>query len=104
MTGNRAVVYSGPRAVKDDELSDPNLVDPRGKKCHHAVIIKHVTTSICGGDVPIYRRRLVVPEGVVPGPIPTARNVGTTHNLSRRGSPLSSNCIRDRREPETRAS
>jgi glutathione-independent formaldehyde dehydrogenase len=53
MTGNRAVVYSGPRTVKVEKLDYPKLVDPRVKKCDHGVIIKLVTTNICGSGLHI---------------------------------------------------
>jgi glutathione-independent formaldehyde dehydrogenase len=40
MAGNRAVVYSGPRKVKVEKLDYPKLVDPRGKRCEHGVILR----------------------------------------------------------------
>ena len=67
MASNRGVVYSGPRSVKVATLDFPKLVDPRGKKCDHGVILKLVTTNICGSDQHIYRGRFVAPTGMVLG-------------------------------------
>ena len=81
MTGNRAVVYSGPRTVKVEKLDYPKLVDPRGKKCDHGVIIKLVTTNICGSDLHIYRGRFVAPEGMVLGHENTGEVVETGRDV-----------------------
>jgi glutathione-independent formaldehyde dehydrogenase len=40
MAGNRAVAYMGPRKVEIHNLDYPKLVDPRGKKCEHGVVLK----------------------------------------------------------------
>ena len=81
MAGNRAVVYSGPRTVKVEKLDYPKLVDPRGKKCDHGVIIKLVTTNICGSDLHIYRGRFVAPEGMVLGHENTGEVVETGRDV-----------------------
>ena len=81
MTGNRAVVYSGPCAVKVEKLDYPKLVDPRGKKCEHGVIIKLVTTNICGSDLHIYRGRFDAPEGMVLGHENTGEVVETGRDV-----------------------
>ena len=81
MTGNRAVVYSGPRTVKVEKLNYPKLVDPRGKKCDHGVIIKLVTTNICGSDLHIYRGRFVAPAGMVLGHENTGEVVETGRDV-----------------------
>jgi glutathione-independent formaldehyde dehydrogenase len=67
MAGNRGVVYAGPRKVEIRNLDYPKLVDPRGNKCDHGVILKLVTTNICGSDQHIYRGRFPAPEGMVLG-------------------------------------
>ena len=68
MATNRAVAYMGPRKLEIQNLDFPKLVDPRGKACHHGVILKIVTTNICGSDQHIYRGRFPAPEGDDPGP------------------------------------
>ena len=67
MAGNRCVVYAGPRTVKLANRDYPKLVDPRGNKCEHGVILKLVATNICGSDQHIYRGRFPAPAGMVLG-------------------------------------
>jgi glutathione-independent formaldehyde dehydrogenase len=81
MAGNRAVVYTGPRTVKVEKLDYPKLVDPRGKKCEHGVILKLVTTNICGSDLHIYHGRFVAPEGMVLGHENTGEVVETGRDV-----------------------
>src|SRR5271156_5331170 len=67
MAGNRAVAYMGPRKVEVQNLDYPKLVDPRGKKCEHGVILKLLVTNICGSDQHIYRGRFPAPSGMILG-------------------------------------
>lgn len=67
MATNRAVAYVGPRKLEIQDLDFPKFVDPRGKACHHGVILKIVTTNICGSDQHIYRGRFPAPEGMILG-------------------------------------
>ncbi len=67
MAGNRAVAYMGPRKVEIHSLDYPKLVDPRGKKCEHGVILKLLVTNICGSDQHIYRGRFPAPSGMILG-------------------------------------
>lgn len=67
MATNRAVAYMGPRKLEIQNLDFPKLVDPRGKSCHHGVILKIVTTNICGSDQHIYRGRFPAPKGMILG-------------------------------------
>ena len=67
MVSNRGVVYMGPRKVEVQSLDFPKLVDPRGNKCEHGVILKIVTTNICGSDQHIYHDRFAAPAGMVMG-------------------------------------
>ena len=67
MAGNRAVAYMGPRKVEIHNLDYPKLVDPRGKKCEHGVILKLLVTNICGSDQHIYRGRFPAPSGMILG-------------------------------------
>ena len=67
MTINRVLTYVGPKQLELREFEFPKLVDPKGKKCDHGVILKIVTTNICGSDQHIYRGRFPVPKGMVMG-------------------------------------
>ncbi|MES2568805.1 MAG: alcohol dehydrogenase catalytic domain-containing protein [Verrucomicrobiota bacterium] len=67
MSTNRGVVYMGPKKLEVKSLPYPKLVDPRGKPCHHGVILKLVVTNICGSDQHIYRGRFPAPVGMVLG-------------------------------------
>jgi len=67
MAGNRAVAYMGPRKLEIQNLDYPKLVDPRGKKCEHGVILKLLVTNICGSDQHIYRGRFPAPTGMILG-------------------------------------
>jgi glutathione-independent formaldehyde dehydrogenase len=81
MAGNRGVVFRGPRTVRVEKLDYPKLVDPRGNKCDHGVILKLVTTNICGSDEHIYRGRFVAPPGMVMGHENTGEVVETGHDV-----------------------
>jgi glutathione-independent formaldehyde dehydrogenase len=50
MASNRGVVYVAPGKVEVRSIDFPKLVDPRGKRCDHGVILKVVSTNICGSD------------------------------------------------------
>lgn len=76
MAGNRAVVYVRPGEVEVNDISYPDLilrdgpgVNPLnvGRKCEHGVILKVVTTNICGSDQHMVRGRTTAPSGLVLG-------------------------------------
>ena len=67
MAGNRAVVYQGPRTVEVQSIEYPKLIAPNGRKCNHGVIVKLVSTNICGSDLHMYRGRTSAPKGTVFG-------------------------------------
>jgi len=67
MAGNRAVVYQGPRTVEVQSIDYPKLIAPNGRKCNHGVIVKLVSTNICGSDLHMYRGRTSAPKGTVFG-------------------------------------
>ncbi|MDN4494985.1 formaldehyde dehydrogenase, glutathione-independent [Ureibacillus aquaedulcis] len=76
MTGNRAVVYRGTGQVAVEDIGYPDLilrdgpgVNPLnvGRKCDHGVILKVVTTNICGSDQHMVRGRTTAPSGLVLG-------------------------------------
>ena len=76
MAGNRGVAYIGPGKVEVQDIDYPKLelqdgpgVNPAnvGRKCNHGVILKVVTTNICGSDQHMVRGRTTAPENLVLG-------------------------------------
>ncbi|WP_196865997.1 MULTISPECIES: formaldehyde dehydrogenase, glutathione-independent [unclassified Arthrobacter] len=76
MPGNKAVAYKGPGKVEvididypTFELQDGPGVNPAnvGRKVHHGVILKTVTTNICGSDQHMVRGRTTAPSDLVLG-------------------------------------
>lgn len=76
MTGNKAVAYMGPGKVEvvdidypTFELKDGPGVNPAnvGRKVPHGVILRTVSTNICGSDQHMVRGRTTAPEGLVLG-------------------------------------
>ncbi len=64
MSGNRAIVYLGPKKLAVQKVDYPKLEDAStGKKIEHGVILKVVATNICGSDQHIYRGRFPMPPG-----------------------------------------
>src|SRR5699024_7531514 len=73
---NKAVVYrrSGVEEIEDTSYPDLILRDGPGvntlnvgRKCEHGVILKVVTTNICGSDQHMVRGRTTAPSGLVLG-------------------------------------
>jgi glutathione-independent formaldehyde dehydrogenase len=67
MASNRGVVYLGPGKVEVQSIDYPKLQSPAGKKLDHAVILKIVSTNICGSDQHMVRGRTTAPSGLVLG-------------------------------------
>src|SRR6202161_977301 len=76
MPGNRAVAYIEPGHVEVETIDYPKLelqdgpgVNPAnvGRKTEHGVILKIVSTNICGSDQHMVRGRTTAPEGLVLG-------------------------------------
>lgn len=67
MPSNRGVVYVEPGKVEVRNIDYPKLVDPRGRKAEHGVILKVVATNICGSDQHMVRGRTTAPPGLVLG-------------------------------------
>ena len=67
MGDNRGVVYIGTRKVEVQDIPDPKLEDPRGRRIDHGVILKIVSTNICGSDQHMVRGRTTAPPGMVLG-------------------------------------
>lgn len=66
MAGNRGVVYIKPGVVEVQEIAFPELALGR-RKCDHGVLLKVVSTNICGSDQHMVRGRTTAPEGLVLG-------------------------------------
>ena len=76
MVGNRAVAYVEPGTVDVRTIDYPELVlrdgpgvNPAnvGRICQHGVIIKVISTNICGSDQHMVRGRTTAPSGLVLG-------------------------------------
>jgi glutathione-independent formaldehyde dehydrogenase len=57
----------GPGKVEVQSIDYPKLESPAGKKLDHAVILKIVSTNICGSDQHMVRGRTTAPAGLVLG-------------------------------------
>jgi hypothetical protein len=53
--------------VEVKDIADPKFEDPHGRKINHAVILKIVSTNICGSDQHMVRGRTTAPAGLVLG-------------------------------------
>ena len=67
MSKNRGVVYMRPGKVEVRDIDDPVLSAPDGRKLDHAVILKVITTNICGSDQHMVRGRTTAMPGLVLG-------------------------------------
>lgn len=67
MSSNRGVVYQGTGKVQVESIDYPKMVDPSGRSIQHGVILKVVSTNICGSDQHMVRGRTTAPEGLVLG-------------------------------------
>ena len=66
MAANRGVEYMGPGKVEVHSIDFPKLA-LGDRKCEHGVILKVVTTNICGSDQHMVRGRTTAPIGLVLG-------------------------------------
>ena len=67
MASNRGVVYLEQGKVEVQNIAFPTLTGPSGKSLPHAVILKVVSTNICGSDQHMVRGRTTAPPGMVLG-------------------------------------
>jgi len=68
MATNRGVAYLGPGEVEVQGIDFPKLEQEEQKrKCEHGVILKVVTTNICGSDQHMVRGRTTAPRGLILG-------------------------------------
>jgi len=67
MAENSGVVYLGQNKVEVQSIDFPKMQNPAGKKINHGVILKVVSTNICGSDQHMVRGRTTAPTGLVLG-------------------------------------
>jgi len=67
MSSNRGVVYIKPGTVEVQSIDFPQLKNPQGRSIGHGVILKVVSTNICGSDQHMVRGRTTAPAGLVLG-------------------------------------
>lgn len=67
MSVNKGVVYLGPGRVEVQNIDDAKLASPTGRKIEHAVILKVISTNICGSDQHMVRGRTTAMPGLVLG-------------------------------------
>src|SRR5271163_61567 len=67
MAENSGVVFLGPNQVEVQSIDFPKMQNPAGKKINHGVILKVVSTNICGSDQHMVRGRTTAPTGMVLG-------------------------------------
>src|SRR5919205_771472 len=74
MASNRGVAYIKPGVVEVQSIPYPKLRMPKsesdpfgGKDAPHGVILKIVTTNICGSDQHMVRGRTTAPPGLILG-------------------------------------
>ncbi len=66
MCKNHGVAYVKPGVVEVREIEYPKLA-LGNRKCEHGVILKIVSTNICGSDQHMVRGRTTAPEGLILG-------------------------------------
>ena len=76
MADNRGVAYIEPGKVEVQDIDFPKLElqdgpgvhpDNVGRRCHHGVILRIVSTNICGSDQHMVRGRTTAPAGLILG-------------------------------------
>lgn len=66
MASNRGVAYIKPGQVEVQSIDFPKLALGK-RKCNHGVILKIISTNICGSDQHMVRGRTTAPAGLVLG-------------------------------------
>ena len=64
MASNRGVVYLKPGKVEVQNIDFPTFHNPAGKEIDHGVILKVVSTNVCGSDQHMVRGRTTAPAGI----------------------------------------
>src|SRR5690242_6522610 len=66
MPSNRGIAYMGTGKVEVQSIDFPKLA-LGNRKCEHGVILRVVSTNICGSDQHMVRGRTTAPEGLILG-------------------------------------
>jgi glutathione-independent formaldehyde dehydrogenase len=66
MASNRGLAYISPGVVEVRSIDYPKLA-LGARKCEHGVILKIISTNICGSDQHMVRGRTTAPEGLILG-------------------------------------
>src|SRR5258705_6475765 len=66
MASNRGLAYMGPGKVEIQSIDFPKLA-LGSRNCEHGVILKIVSTNICGSDQHMVRGRTTAPHGLILG-------------------------------------
>src|SRR5215207_3800844 len=66
MASNRGLAYIRPGIVEVQNIDFPELA-LGNRKCEHGVILKIISTNICGSDQHMVRGRTTAPEGIILG-------------------------------------
>lgn len=66
MASNRGVAYMGTGKVEVQSIDFPKL-ELGSRKCNHGVILRIVSTNICGSDQHMVRGRTTAPQGLILG-------------------------------------
>jgi len=66
MASNRGVAYMGTGKVEVQSIDFPKLA-LGSRKCEHGVLLKIVSTNICGSDQHMVRGRTTAPQGLILG-------------------------------------
>ena len=67
MANNEGVVFLGAGKVQVQSIDYPKFQNPSGKPIEHGVILKIVSSNICGSDQHMVRGRTTAPVGMVLG-------------------------------------
>jgi len=68
MASNRGVAYIKQGVVEVQSIDFPQMTDAsNGKQIDHGVILKIVSTNICGSDQHMVRGRTTAPSGLILG-------------------------------------
>jgi glutathione-independent formaldehyde dehydrogenase len=81
MASNRGIVYIGPGKVEVQGVNYPKFVSPNGKEIDHGVIVRIVSTNICGSDQHMVRGRTTAPSGLVLGHEITGEVIEKGHDV-----------------------
>jgi glutathione-independent formaldehyde dehydrogenase len=80
MASNRGAAYMGTGVVELHSIDFPKLAHG-DRKCNHGVILKIVSTNICGSDQHMVRGRTTAPKGLILGHEITGEVIEAGHDV-----------------------